>query len=174
MKGRNYRETDRHPYTRSEFIPGVPPPRISKFTMGDPNGPWEYELALVAMEDGQIRHNALEAARVASNKVVQDALGEKGYYLRVAVYPHHVLREHKVATQAGADRLSQGMRRAFGVPTGTAARVKAGQDIIVIRANENAIPIVKEAFRRGASKIPIATRVDVRELKNSGSQKAST
>ncbi|MBS7610102.1 50S ribosomal protein L16 [Candidatus Bathyarchaeota archaeon] len=171
MKGRNYRQTDKHPYTRPEFIHGVPPPRVSKFTMGDPNGPWEYELALVSMGDGQIRHNALEAARVATNKVVQDALGEKGYYLRVAVYPHHVLREHKVATQAGADRLSQGMKRAFGVPIGTAARVKAGQNIIIIRVGENAIPIVKEAFRRGASKIPLPTRVDVRALKNSGSKK---
>ena len=39
-------------------------------------------------------------------------------------YPHHVLRENKQATGAGADRVSQGMRCAFGKNVGTAARVK--------------------------------------------------
>lgn len=172
MKGRNYRQAKGHPYSRPEYIHGIPPPRVSKFTMGDPSVAWEYEAALVAMSDGQIRHNAIEAARVAANKVVQDALGERGYYLRVAVYPHHVLREHKMATQAGADRLSQGMKRAFGVPVGTAARLKSGQDIIVIRVNENALSLVKEALRRGASKVPIDTRVDVRKLTYSANKKA--
>ena len=73
----------------------------------------------------QIRHTALEAARVISNATIRKAAGPQGYALRIHTYPHQVLRENKQATGAGADRVSQGMRQAFGKNVGTAARVSA-------------------------------------------------
>ncbi|MBS7618618.1 50S ribosomal protein L16, partial [Candidatus Bathyarchaeota archaeon] len=135
--------------------------KIVHLTMGNPNGNFKYETRLIALEDAQIRHNALEAARMATNKFLEEKLGGKEYFLKILVYPHHVLREHKIMTGAGADRLSEGMRRAFGRPAGLAARVKKGQNIMILRTAENGLSFAKEALTRGASKMPIPTRIDV-------------
>ena len=111
---------------------------------------------MVAQGPVQIRHNALEAARVAANKVLFDVLGEVGYKIHLRVYPHVILRENRMIATAGADRLQEGMRRAFGKPTGRAARIKTGQSILDVYVNSNAIGTAKEALRVGATKLPVA------------------
>jgi len=166
MKAHNYREIRGVPCTRKEFIHGVPQPKIVRFAMGDPSANYGYEVSLISLEPVQIRHVALEAARVASNRHLQDNLGEKGYYIRVPLYPHVVLRENKMIFGAHADRLQDGMRRSFGKPIGTAARVKPNQPVIVVNVNENALDIAKEALRRGASKLPHKSRVIINKIAN--------
>ena len=84
--------------------------------------------------------------------------------LRILVYPHHVLRENKMIFGAGADRLQDGMRRAFGKPVGTAAQVRAGQTVIIARVDENGIEVAKEALRRGGDKLPTPCRIVIRPL----------
>ncbi|MEM2357110.1 MAG: 50S ribosomal protein L16, partial [Candidatus Bathyarchaeia archaeon] len=132
MRGKNYRRPVGQPYARAEYIHGAPPPKISKFVMGDTKGNFEYKVSLKVKNDVQIRHNALEAARVAVNKSLIKDLGESGYMIKVKVYPHIVLRENKMIATAGADRLQEGMRRAFGKPIGRAARVKADEAVIEV------------------------------------------
>jgi large subunit ribosomal protein L10e len=156
MKGRNYRQIKGQPYTRLKYIHGTPPPKISKFMMGDTKSHFEYRISLIAQGPVQIRHNALEAARVSANKVLFDALGETGYKIHLRVYPHVILRENRMIATAGADRLQEGMRRAFGKPTGRAARIKAGQPILDIYVNSNAVDTAKEALRVGTTKLPVA------------------
>jgi large subunit ribosomal protein L10e len=156
MKGRNYRQPKGQPYTREKYIHGAPPPKISKFIMGDTKSHFEHRFSLVAQGPVQIRHNALEAARVAANKVLFDVLGEVGYKIHLRVYPHVILRENRMIATAGADRLQEGMRRAFGKPTGRAARIKTGQSILDVYVNSNAIETAKEALRVGATKLPVA------------------
>ncbi len=174
VKGKNYRLASGHVYTRKEYIHGVPLPKITKFTMGSPTGNYAYRASLIALTNGQIRHSALEATRVAANKVLQDNLGETGYSLKVNVYPHQVLREHKLATQAGADRLSRGMQAAFGSPTGTAARVTNGQEIMTVMVPQTALGLVKDAMKRGASKIPIPCRVEVQPIAQAATPASSS
>ena len=151
------------PYTRKEYIPGVPPPKITKFVMGNVKGQFQYVVELIAKEAAQIRHNALEAARVMVHKYLSTKAGENNYFFRVRVYPHHVLRENKMMAFAGADRLQDGMRLAFGKPIGTAARVFPKQVILEVRVNKEHLDIAKEALRVGASKLPIPTVIVVRE-----------
>ena len=67
----------------------------------------------------------LEAARVAANKKLTP-IGETAYFLRVKVYPHVILRENRMIATAGADRLQEGMRKAWGKPMGLAAEGYAG------------------------------------------------
>src|SRR3989337_3290291 len=134
MKAKNYRQVKGQAYTRKEYIRGSPAPKITKFTMGDSKGEFEYQALLLAKREAQVRHNALEAARVAANRVLTDKLGES-YLLRVVPYPHNILRENKMIFGAHADRLQQGMRASFGRPIGTAARVKADQTIITVHVN---------------------------------------
>jgi len=129
--------------------------------MGDTRANYEYKVSLVAQAPIQIRHNALEAARIAANKVLLDKLGETGYVVRLRPYPHIVLRENRMIATAGADRLQEGMRRAFGKPTGRAARVRAGQPIIDLYVNEPHVDLAKEALRISSSKLAASCKVTV-------------
>ncbi len=161
---RCYTHQDKPPYTRKEYIHGVPPPKIAKFVMGNPHVEAELVGVLVALEKGVIRHNALEAARVMAHKYLSRYIGDQNYVLIIRTYPHHVLREHKMMAFAGADRLQEGMRLAFGKPVGTAARVDQGTEIIEVRTLSKFADHVKEALRRAASKLPIRTRIELREV----------
>jgi len=155
MKGRNYRSSGGQAYTRKAYIHGQPAPKISKFLMGDPKGTYEYKVTLISKGKLQVRHNALEATRVAANKALTDKLGETGYLMHFRVYPHIVLRENKMIATAGADRLQEGMRRSFGKPTSLAARVKSNQKLIDVYINENTLKLAQKALADSSKKLPM-------------------
>ena len=129
--------------------------------MGDTKSSFDYQVSLVVQAPIQIRHNALEAARVAANKVLFDTLGETGYIVRLRPYPHIILRENRMIATAGADRLQEGMRRAFGKPTSRAARMRAGQSILDLYVNQSHVDLAKEALRVSSSKLAATCRVVV-------------
>ena len=104
---------------------------------------------------------ALEALRISVNKRLADKLGEANYCLRIKVYPHVVLRENKMMAFAGADRLQEGMRRAFGKPVGLAARVVPGKPIAEVEVKAEGVEAAKEALKVGASKLPTPCAVEV-------------
>jgi large subunit ribosomal protein L10e len=163
MRARNYRASKGQPYTRKEFMKGFPPPKITKFTMGDTKAKFEYEAKLIALEKAQIRHNALEATRVAINRVLMDKLANN-YFLHIHPYPHVILRENKMIFGAHADRLQDGMRRSFGKPIGTAARIEPNQTIVTVNVNADGVEAAKEALRRGSAKLPIPCRITIEKL----------
>uniref|UniRef100_A0A7C1NZZ0 Large ribosomal subunit protein uL16 n=1 Tax=Thermofilum pendens TaxID=2269 RepID=A0A7C1NZZ0_THEPE len=163
--GRCYRHFGTPPYTRLEYIKSNPPVLVPKFDLGNPNGEYNTRLMLVVEEPGQIRANALEAARQHANKFLSSKLGDTNYFMRIAVYPHHILRENKMMAMAGADRLQDGMRLAFGTPIGRAARVRAGQPVIILLVDEKNVETAKEALRRAASKLPLPTRIVVEKVR---------
>ncbi|MGQ9759512.1 MAG: 50S ribosomal protein L16 [Candidatus Methanomethylicaceae archaeon] len=154
-----YRYFDTPAYTRKEYIRGIPGSKIAKFEFGNPKGNFSAKLTLVTLEAGQVRHNALEAARVIVTKHLSFELGETGYYLKVRVYPHHVLRENKMMAFAGADRLQDGMRKSFGKPAGTAARLDVLQPIMDVYVPEDKKEDAKRALKLAMSKIPMPTRI---------------
>jgi large subunit ribosomal protein L10e len=165
MKAKNYRAVKGQAFTRKEFSKGFPPPKITKFTMGDTKTEFEYNAKLIALEKAQIRHVSLEAARVASNRIVMDKLVDK-YRLDVLPYPHTILRENKMIFGAHADRLQQGMRGSFGRPIGTAARIKADQTIITIHVNKEGVEAAREALKRGSAKLPIPCRITIEKIQS--------
>lgn len=164
MKGRNYRIPSGMPYTRKEFIAGAPQSKIAKFSSGSPNEDYDVKLQLISNGRVQIRHNALEAARIAINKKLGD-LSEKDYFLQVKVYPHVVLRENKMIATAGADRLQEGMRRAFGKPVGLAARVSRGTILFEISVKKENLNRAKEALKAASTKLPVTTTIKEIPLK---------
>jgi len=131
--------------------------------MGDTKAKFEYEARLIALEGAQIRHNALEAARVAANRELMEKL-TNSYLMCVQPYPHTILRENKMIFGAHADRLSDGMRRSFGKPIGTAARVKPNQTIMTINVNENGVEVAKRALKLGSAKLPIPCRIVIEKV----------
>jgi len=163
MRARNYRKAKGQSYTRKKYMRGSPSPKITKFTMGDPTGSFEYQALLVTRKEAQIRHNALEAARVATNRLLSEKLANS-YLLQILPYPHVVLRENKMIFGAHADRLQDGMRKAFGKPIGTAARVKSDQAVIMVNVNEESLEVAKEALKRGGAKLPIPCRIIIEKI----------
>ncbi len=166
--GRCYRDKDNKPYTRvsqrrprKSYIKGVPAIKTRDFENGDLKNKDDYriELRLAVDRDIQIRHNAIEAARMNANKYLKDNLGEKNYFLKLLVYPHHVLRENPLATGAGADRFQEGMTKAFGNPIGRAARLNKGQEFMLIRVPENNLDVARETLRRAMHKLPCSCTI---------------
>ena len=165
MHARNYRHVKNRAYTRKEYVRGFPPPKIVKFTMGDTKATFEIEAKLVALKRAQIRHSALEAARVATNRILIDKL-INDYFMQVLLYPHIILRENKMIFGAHADRLQQGMRRSFGTAIGTAAKVEVGQAIITVKVKASAAEIAKESLKRGSAKLPIPCKIVVTKIES--------
>jgi large subunit ribosomal protein L10e len=165
MHARNYRPVKGQAYTRKKFAKGFPPPKIVKFTMGDTKANFEYEGQLNALKRAQIRHSALEAARVATNRILMDKL-VNDYFMQVLPYPHIILRENKMIFGAHADRLQQGMRRSFGTAIGTAARVEPNQTIIIVRVKANGVETAKESLKRGSAKLPIPCKIVITKVQS--------
>jgi large subunit ribosomal protein L10e len=119
------------------------------------------QLTLVVKEPCQIRHTALEAARVSANRFLMKMAGRTNFHLKLRTYPHHVSRENKQATGAGADRVSSGMRMAFGKAVGTAARVEAGQKLFTVGIPLAYLNDAKVALTRAGHKLPTPIQIIV-------------
>jgi large subunit ribosomal protein L10e len=165
--GRMYRNLAKKAYTRREYMGGVPGSKLVQFDMGNLTEEFPLELSLIVLEGCQIRHSALEAARVVINRRLQE-LGRANFRLKIRVYPHHILRENKQATGAGADRVSEGMRLSFGKAVGSAARVQPGQKVLSIYTLTQNLEKAKDALRHGSHKLPSPSRIELTEHKVSG------
>ena len=128
---RMYRDVEGQVYTRREYMGGVPNCRIAQFDVGNLTGEFPLMLSLHVEEAAQVRDIALEAARISAVRVLE-AQAPNQFRLKVRRYPHQILREHKMATGAGADRISDGMRRAFGKPVGHAVRAQIGTPLMTV------------------------------------------
>src|SRR6187551_1074864 len=152
------------PYVRREYISGKPQLKIARFSSGQSKSDYDYKLELIVSEKMQIRHNALEAARLAANKRMAQA-GDMSFFSRLTVYPHLVLRENKMIATAGADRLQEGMRRAFGKATGLAARVERGRTIYEAHVTRENLELAKKAFKVASSKVGCPTITKITPIK---------
>ena len=148
-------------YSRREYIRKIPNNRIVQYDMGNLSEDFPVRVSLAVKKPAQIRHNALEAARVASNRYMQRSAGRLGYHLKLRVYPHNIVRENPMATGAGADRVQSGMRNAFGKPISVEAVVKKDQRIITIDCQEKNFEQAKVALKRAGMKMPVPCKIVV-------------
>jgi large subunit ribosomal protein L10e len=79
-----------------------------------------------------------------------------------------LLRENKMIATAGADRLQEGMRRAFGKATGLAARIRPGQVIYEAYVTEENLGLAKEALKVASSKVGCPMLIRITPLKEPG------
>ncbi len=75
------------------------------------------------------------------------------FYLILRKYPFQVLREHKQAAVAGADRFFAGMRHAFGKPAGMAVVMDRGGVLFELRVDKKYEHLAKNAFKRASQKL---------------------
>jgi large subunit ribosomal protein L10e len=155
---RMYRKVEGQIYTRREYMGGVPTVRVTQFDTGNLKVKFPCVLSLGTEEAAQVRDIALEAARVSAVRVLERTAPNE-YHLKVRRYPHQILREHKMAMGAGADRISDGMRRAFGKPVGHAVRAEIGSELLTIYTTKPHMDDAKEALRKASHKLPVPTRL---------------
>ncbi|MBI2548652.1 50S ribosomal protein L16 [Candidatus Woesearchaeota archaeon] len=162
----SYRRLER-PYTRKSkyreksYIRASPASKVVRYEMGTVDQHFSTRLELVAKTALQIRHNAIESARQSSNRYLEKIMGKGNYHMKIMIYPHHILRENPLASGAGADRMSTGMKLSFGKPIGSAAQVKRGQTLILLRCEKQHLEAAREAMRRAANKFPCSCSVRV-------------
>ncbi|MBI4210613.1 MAG: 50S ribosomal protein L16 [Candidatus Diapherotrites archaeon] len=137
--GHCYNTTKDRPYTRHavtvhnrNYIGAVPGLRTRQFNMGDGMKQFDTIIDLIADTGplgAQIRDNSLESARLMINRAMIKKVGKEGFFIKLRIYPHNILRENKQAQGAHADRIQKGMSHAFGKTIGRAARIRDGQVI---------------------------------------------
>ncbi|NHJ00680.1 MAG: 50S ribosomal protein L16 [Candidatus Heimdallarchaeota archaeon] len=156
-----YSRIDRPAYTRKKYIKGGPEPKIKSFDFGSPGTDFPVEVSVFMRERCQISHNALEAARIHVNRYLTRKIGRENYHYRVCVYPHHRMRENKMMTGAGADRIQNGMRLSFGKIVSVSARVYENDRVLFIRTKPEYVNIAKDALRRGKAKFPRPSKIKI-------------
>jgi large subunit ribosomal protein L10e len=170
-KAAAYSKKKVRPFTRKSknrkkaYIKAVPPNKVVKYDMGNMKdstaGKHKYRIKLISDEKikVQVRDNALEACRTLLNKMLEKKI-PGNYYFKIKCYPHHILRENKIAAGAGADRLSSGMRHSFGVIAGRAAIINPGQEILFVTCTDNkGSSVTKKAITMIKPKVPCKTRI---------------
>ena len=149
------------PYTRKKYVRSIPGSKITSFEAGNKNTKFPVTISLFGKEHCQIRHVALDAVRMMTNRHMQRKAGLDNYHFIIRVYPHHILRENKMMAFAGADRLQDGMRRAFGKPMDIAARVKRNQALVTIHTHPQFVDDAKRALKVGGDKLPTPFRIKI-------------
>jgi large subunit ribosomal protein L10e len=163
------------PYTRASkqknrsYVKAVPPPKIVKFSMGNLElyeaGKFPHVLTLITTEPVQIRQNAFEACRQFIHKKLDEELGGQ-YYFKIIPFSHHIQRENKMLTGAGADRTQKGMQLSFGRTIAKAAILRKNEGIMFVAVTTpKAVSFVRHALKQIKSKLPCKTKIDY-ELKN--------
>ncbi|MFH1608298.1 MAG: 50S ribosomal protein L16 [archaeon] len=152
------------PYTRvskkrqKSYIKTIPHQKIVKFSMGKMSlfneGKLPHHLIVISEENVQLRHNALEACRQYVNKKLDRELSGQ-YLFKIIPFPHHIQRENKMITGAGADRMQTGMQLAFGKASSKSAILKPGSKVFFVAVpNEKAVQFVRKTMRQIKSKLP--------------------
>jgi len=146
---------------RKSFVGAIPGIKTRQFNMGNGTKKFSHILDLVVENHCQIRDNAIESVRMAINRYLHNHAGKDGYFMKIRVYPFHILRENKQAQGAGADRVSQGMSHAFGRNIGRSVRVRPGQKIISVLVDEEHVDVARKALLRANSRIGASLSIRV-------------
>lgn len=165
---RCYRRIHR-PYTRisvtkprKSYVKGVAKPKIQQYQTREFHAEdYSEKFYLVSEEHIQVRENALESARMVVVRNMEKGVGKSGFFFKLRVYPHHVMRENPLATGAGADRFQQGMRQSFGKPIGMTAQVRVGQKLIEVRVTKAHTGVARKALNAARYKLPAKCKIIV-------------
>lgn len=166
-----YRGLER-PYTRiskfkpKSYIRTKPNLKIIRFDMGEKSATFPYRMALISKQGLQIRQEALESARLTTIRLLEKRSGRVGYHFKINLYPFHVLRENALASGAGADRLSTGMKMSFGKAVGIAVQLQEDQELMCVHIPAGREDLAREALKRATMKLPGSYTIQLRRNEN--------
>lgn len=156
--------TRRSKYKKKAFVKVSPASKVVRYELGNVRKPFPCMLVLRSKHSLQIRHNAIESARLTSLRYLEKNLGKQGYHLSIRMYPHHILRENPLASGAGADRMSTGMQLSFGKAIGIAAQVPADKILIAAYVEKDKVEVAKKALKRASTKLPCSCYIELRYM----------
>jgi len=169
---RAYRDWDR-PNTRhatrvqrKDFIGGIPGIKIRRFVVGAQTKDFSHVVSLKVGKAVQIRDNAIESFRQKLVRDLTNTVGKDNWTMKLRLFPHHILRENKTASGAGADRVSSGMKHAFGKNIGRAAQIKKGKIFVSVVVDEINVEDVIKLFKKAKSKLYIDAKILVEKHEN--------
>ena len=145
--------TRKSKFKKKGYVKAVPNSRVVRFQMGDSKREFPKKVMAVSKDNFQFRHNAIESCRLIINRTLNQKLGPKGYFFRMNLFPHHILRENKMLSGAHADRLQTGMKHAFGKTVGTAAQIRKGKTIFTICVEEKDLPLAKASLLKAKPRL---------------------
>jgi large subunit ribosomal protein L10e len=148
-------------YSRKEYIRKTPNSRIVQYDMGNLTQEFPVSVSLAVKKPVRISHNALEAARIASNRLMMRKAGRFGYHLKIRTYPHNIVRINPMATGAGADRVQSGMRNAFGKAVSVEALCNKDQKVITVDIDPKNFLDAKAALKRASMKLPVSCKITI-------------
>lgn len=156
--------TRKSKFNKLAFVKTVPNSKLTKMRMGDldgyRNGKYKIVMTIRSKHQVQLRDNALEASRQFLNRFLTEKLN-KEFYFEVKPYPHHIIRENKMLTGAGADRMQTGMAQSFGKSIGRACLIKKGDIIFIIGVmNQKHEAIARKLISSVKARIPCTMQVD--------------
>ncbi|MBU1203640.1 MAG: 50S ribosomal protein L16 [Nanoarchaeota archaeon] len=169
-KGICYSRRITRAYTRKSkvkskaYIRTVPQSRVVRYEMGEAKAKYDHEVNLICRDNCQIRHNAIESVRQIVNRRLNEKVGVKNYFMKLMIFPHHILRENKMLSGAHADRLQTGMQRSFGKSIGFAAQVKKGKVVFSVLVNKEHVNNAIEAAKLANPRLPGKYSVEVKKF----------
>ena len=166
-----YRGTDKPAYTRiavtkhdRNYIGTNPGLKTRQFNMGNPTKAYNTIVDLTCEQPQvQLRDNAIEATRLMINRKLVEVVGKENFFMKLRVYPFHIMRENKLAQGAGADRVSSGMKHAFGKPIGRAARLRMSQKVFSVLCDASQAENVRKALMKTAPKLGIRIGANIHQ-----------
>jgi large subunit ribosomal protein L10e len=161
----------KRPYTRiskyrnKSFVRTRPHSKVIKYCLGNQHKDYECTLYLRTERALNVRHNSLESGRQSANKILEKKIGRANFFFKIRAFPHHILRENPLASGAGADRMSTGMKKSFGKAIGVAARVQENGIVVEVQVNKQHLALAKTALARFNHKMPFSGKIEVIERK---------
>jgi ribosomal protein L16/L10AE len=107
----------------------------------------------------------LEASRITFNRYLIEKLTRERYTSKLLIFPHHILRENKRAMGIGADRVSKGMKHAYGKAIGRAAIIHKGNRIFRIDFDKEGLKHINVALKKAQSKLGMKLKIVIKENK---------
>lgn len=167
---KTFRKPDRLPWSRyskskprKSYIKAMPHADLHQFRMGAMKDDFDVEIDLVCQEPIIVRDNAIESARQTSNKHLEKMMAG-AYFFLVRPFPHNIIRENKMISGAGADRLQKGMRRSYGRPMDKSAHLNAGTTMFSIYSYKSNLEHIKTALRKAKCKLSGKYKIKVKSL----------
>jgi large subunit ribosomal protein L10e len=145
---------------RREYVRGGADPKITRFDVGNRKRiDWPITMGIMSETNVRISHHALEAIRVNINRRLVKKIGVQNFHLKIRQHPNAIYREHAMMSFAGADRLSSGMRNAFGSPIGRCTRTRAGRIIVQVGLEMKYVDEVKRSLTIASRKLCTTSKI---------------
>lgn len=143
---------------------GLANPKVTHYTQGNVQayhqGLLPHQWHVIAKQSALLVEASLESFRITFSRLLSRKSIKSNWYLAIRPRTHVLLRKHKMPSGGAVDRVSMGMRLAYGSPFARAAKIREKQLLMSLNCNDNVDKAyVRECLRKALSKVAIAFKI---------------